>query len=156
MKKGKLLFFSVAVTGLMLSGQSFAQEKKVETEHTEKTEKTVSAVKEEAWQERTDFHKVMSTTFHPMEDGDFKPIRERAAEMHAKAEAWAKSTAPKSFDKPRSKKTANARYSVFRIERPHRSESNRRRSEKLKLPLCMKHSTRLQGLCKPWMGFIKF
>ena len=41
-----------------------------------------------------------------MEDGDFKPIRERA-ELHAKVEAWAKSTAPKSMDKPEIKEKLN-------------------------------------------------
>ncbi|MBK6837373.1 MAG: hypothetical protein IPG90_03070 [Bacteroidetes bacterium] len=151
MKKGKMLFFSVAVTGLMLSGQSFAQEKKVETEHTEKTEKTVSAVQEEAWQERTDFHKVMSTTFHPMEDGDFKPIRERAAEMHAKAEAWAKSTAPKSFDKPEIKE--KLQMLVTQSSELKDRIAAKATDEEVKTKLTALHETfhQIAGLCKPGM-----
>ena len=57
------------------------------------------------WKEKDEFHKVMAATFHPSEEGNFEPIRNRAAEMNEKAMAWAKSTPPAEFDKPEIKAT---------------------------------------------------
>jgi len=52
------------------------------------------------WPELNTFHSVMSQTFHPMEDGNFKPIRARSAEMYQKASALAKAKIPAEFNKP--------------------------------------------------------
>ncbi|MBK8491339.1 MAG: hypothetical protein IPL49_10730 [Saprospirales bacterium] len=49
------------------------------------------------WAELKDFHGVMSQTFHPMQEGDFKPIRERSGEMAQKAKAVAKSAIPEQY-----------------------------------------------------------
>ena len=57
------------------------------------------------WAEKTEFHKVMSQTFHPSEEGNYEPIRSRVGEMYDKAVAWMNSTAPKEFDKPEIKST---------------------------------------------------
>lgn len=46
------------------------------------------------WPEKDNFHKVMSQTFHPMQTGDFKPIRKRSAEMYEMALAWQESSIP--------------------------------------------------------------
>lgn len=62
--------------------------------------KTIAQEKKVQWAEWTTFHGVMSTTFHPSEEGNLEPIRTRSEEMVAKAEAWQKSTPPKDFDKP--------------------------------------------------------
>ncbi len=48
----------------------------------------------EEWAEMEMFHKVMAETFHPMEEGDMKPILTRAQEMADKAKAWQQSTPP--------------------------------------------------------------
>jgi len=61
---------------------------------------TASAEDSDKWNELSAFHDVMSATFHPMEEGDFKPIRSRAAEMSAKGKQWADSTPPQVYDKP--------------------------------------------------------
>ena len=50
------------------------------------------------WAELKTFHGVMSQTFHPMQEGDFQPIRERSGEMAAKAKAVAKSTIPAAYN----------------------------------------------------------
>jgi len=50
------------------------------------------------WNELAAFHEVMSATFHPMEEGDFKPIRGRAAEMAAKAKQWSDSAPPQIYN----------------------------------------------------------
>lgn len=57
------------------------------------------------WAEKNEFHKVMSQTYHPTEEGNFEPIRSRVGEMYDKAVAWMNSTAPKEFDKPEVKST---------------------------------------------------
>lgn len=49
------------------------------------------------WKEKDQFHTVMSQTFHPAEEGNFKPIRARIDEMLAKAQAWQKSSIPSAF-----------------------------------------------------------
>ncbi len=49
------------------------------------------------WKEMKDFHTVMSQTFHPTEEGNFKPIRERSEEMVKAAEAWKKSPVPADY-----------------------------------------------------------
>lgn len=51
------------------------------------------------WPALKDFHKVMSQTFHPSEEGDLKPIKARSAEMVAKADLLAKSIIPTEFNK---------------------------------------------------------
>lgn len=46
------------------------------------------------WKEKNDFHKVMSTTFHPAEEGNLAPIKAKIDEMQAKAIAFQKSEIP--------------------------------------------------------------
>lgn len=51
------------------------------------------------WQALKDFHKVMSQTFHPSEEGDLQPIKTRSKEMILKAEVLKKSLIPAEFNK---------------------------------------------------------
>jgi hypothetical protein len=53
----------------------------------------------DSWQALKDFHKVMSQTFHPSEEGNLQPIKTRSGEMVEKAAALKKSTIPTEFDK---------------------------------------------------------
>jgi hypothetical protein len=73
-------FISMLVVGFLLVATAHSQEKK-------------------QWKELHDFHAVMSSTFHPAEDGDLKPIRNRSQEMVEKAEAWKASEAPEGYNK---------------------------------------------------------
>lgn len=41
-------------------------------------------------QAKQNFHKYMSSTFHPMEEGNYKPIREMSGELAAAANKWLK------------------------------------------------------------------
>lgn len=61
--------------------------------------KSASAADNDKWNELSAFHEVMSATYHPMEEGNFKPIRTRAAEMASKAKQWSDSTPPALYDK---------------------------------------------------------
>jgi hypothetical protein len=71
---------------------------------------TVQAQTKVEWPERTAFHSVMSTTFHPAEDGNLEPIKKRSGEMVQKAKEWKESTPPKEFDKPVIKKKLKQLY----------------------------------------------
>lgn len=62
------------------------------------------------WPERTAFHSVMSTTFHPAEDGNLEPIKKRSGEMVQKAKEWKESTPPPAFNKPVIKKKLKLLY----------------------------------------------
>lgn len=50
------------------------------------------------WQALKDFHKVMSQTFHPSEEGNLEPIKKRSGEMVEKANLLAKSIIPAEFN----------------------------------------------------------
>lgn len=50
------------------------------------------------WQELKNFHQIMSQTFHPSEEGNLKPIKERIGEMVQKADLLAKSAIPTEFN----------------------------------------------------------
>ncbi|MFN3875343.1 MAG: hypothetical protein ACK4L7_05490 [Flavobacteriales bacterium] len=50
-----------------------------------------------AWKELSEFHAVMSQTFHPAEEGNLEPIRKRSAEMVEKAKAWKASAIPADY-----------------------------------------------------------
>ncbi|MBP6574899.1 MAG: hypothetical protein KA230_10640 [Flavobacteriales bacterium] len=58
---------------------------------------TMSAQNKTEWKELSAFHTVMSQTFHPAEEGDLKPIRERSGEMVEKAKAWKASAIPADY-----------------------------------------------------------
>lgn len=57
----------------------------------------VSAQDKVEWKEMVEFHKVMSQTFHPAEEGNYQPIRERSGEMVEKAKSWQNATMPVDF-----------------------------------------------------------
>ncbi len=59
------------------------------------------------WPELKTFHGVMSTTFHPSEEGNLAPIKERAGEMLDKAVALQASKAPEAFATEKIKSAVN-------------------------------------------------
>lgn len=58
-----------------------------------------------AWKELDDYHTVMSQTFHPSEEGNLQPIKERSGELADKAKALQKSAIPAAYQKPGVKET---------------------------------------------------
>jgi superoxide dismutase len=61
-------------------------------------EEKVPKGKFDDWPALKDFHKVMSQTFHPSEEGNLEPIKKRSTEMVEKAVALAASTIPAEFN----------------------------------------------------------
>lgn len=50
------------------------------------------------WKEMEDFHAVMSTTFHPSEENNLQPLKEKADDLVNRAKVWEKSVAPMVFN----------------------------------------------------------
>ena len=59
---------------------------------------TVYAQQTVSWKEKEDFHAVMSTTFHPSEENNLQPVKEKADDLVNWAKAWEKSVAPVGFN----------------------------------------------------------
>jgi superoxide dismutase len=55
-------------------------------------------IEKDAWVALKDFHGVMAQTYHPMEEGNYGPIKDRVSEMYAKALLLKSSRIPASFD----------------------------------------------------------
>lgn len=51
------------------------------------------------WKVLHDFHAIMSKSFHPTEEGNFKPLKENASALAKSAKTWAASKVPDGFDK---------------------------------------------------------
>jgi hypothetical protein len=59
----------------------------------------------DGWKELEAFHTVMAGTFHPAEDGNLQPVRDKASDLLARAKTWQGSTVPPDCDQ---EKTAKA------------------------------------------------
>ena len=100
------IFLPLVLISCFISGKAFTQESGQKQEKTEKHEKHDGHEKAEkknnmsSWPELKSFHSVMAQTFHPSEEGNLKPIRERSSEMHAKAVTLRDSKKPAEFDTP--------------------------------------------------------
>jgi hypothetical protein len=57
------------------------------------------------WAEMKAFHNLMSSSFHPAEEGNFAPLRANADNMFMAAKAWKESTIPETY-KPEETKVA--------------------------------------------------
>ena len=68
---------------------------------------TVSAQStSDKWPAIKAFHEVISTTFHPSEEGNLEPIKKRSKELLLRAEAILKSDIPAEFKTPQIIKSA--------------------------------------------------
>lgn len=104
-------------------------------------------IEKDAWVALKQFHKVMAQTFHPMEEGDFAPIRTRSGEMVEKAEMLAKSPIPASFNSPEIKTAID--QLVTGSKKLHKLASKKGNDDKVKESLVALHDTFhvIQGLC---------
>jgi len=50
------------------------------------------------WKQMKDFHKVISKTFHPAEEGNLKPAKDSAAVLVAAAKTWGQSIVPAGYN----------------------------------------------------------
>lgn len=68
------------------------------------TTKAAAQSKFDAWPQLKEFHKVMSQTFHPVEEGNYEPIKTRIGEMVEKANALVSNPIPAEFNNKKVKK----------------------------------------------------
>jgi len=53
---------------------------------------------EAKWQQMEDFHAVMSVTFHPAEDDNLQPLKEKSGDLLKTATAWQKGPVPQGYN----------------------------------------------------------
>ncbi len=103
-------------------------------------------IEKDTWQALKDFHAVMSQTFHSMEEGNLKPIRERSGELAAKAVLLQTSAIPASFNTPEVRKTIGDL--INGADDLHKTIRRKGKDEVVKAKLTALHDTFhiLQGL----------
>jgi len=107
----------------------------------------LKVIEKDAWAALKEFHSVMSQTFHPMEEGNYQPIRGRAAEMSVKAVNLSNTKIPASFD------SADVKMAIAELVTGsaalEKLVSKKAKDEKIKDSLIKLHDTfhKIQGLC---------
>ena len=72
--------FLVLIFGLIVAPGSYAQDKEM---------KSNDKKDQVSWEDAKEaYHEIMSSTFHPAEEGDFKPLKERYQELAMRAKDW--------------------------------------------------------------------
>lgn len=107
----------------------------------------LKSIEKDTWTALTEFHKVMSQTFHPMEEGNLKPIRERSGEMALKAAIMQSGPIPASFDTPEIRKAIADL--IKGAEDLNKTIRKKGKDEVVKTKLTALHDTfhLIQGLC---------
>ncbi|MEY2902081.1 MAG: hypothetical protein RLY89_1187 [Bacteroidota bacterium] len=57
----------------------------------------VSAQEKTTWKEQEQFHGIMSKTFHPSEEGNFKPLKEKSDSLVIVAKQWKAAKIPAGY-----------------------------------------------------------
>jgi superoxide dismutase len=111
------------------------------------TSPLLKSIEKDTWTGLTEFHKVMSQTFHPMEEGNLKPIRERSGEMALKAAIMQSGPIPASFDTPEIRKAIADL--IKGAEDLNKTIRKKGKDEVVKAKLTALHDTfhLIQGLC---------
>lgn len=66
---------------------------------------SAASAQSKGWPEAKRFHHFMSTSFHPAEEGDYKPLRAKADSMYLAAVAWQASAIPADYKEKETKET---------------------------------------------------
>ncbi|UPT67841.1 MAG: hypothetical protein M0D57_04025 [Sphingobacteriales bacterium JAD_PAG50586_3] len=64
-----------------------------------------TGVNAQSWKELSAFHHLMSNTFHPAENGDYKPLRDKADSLYMAAVTLQKSAIPADYKEKETKET---------------------------------------------------
>ncbi len=107
----------------------------------------LKSIEKDTWKALTEFHKVMSQTYHPMEEGNLKPIRERSGEMALKAAIMQSGHIPASFDTPEIRKAITDL--IKGAEDLNKTIRKKGKDDVVKTKLTALHDTfhLIQGLC---------
>ena len=88
----RVMFFLLLSSGLFLTSCGNQQPAEQQAEATEEASEAMSEAPEAMgeWDQLMDaYHDVMSGTFHPAEEGDLAPLKERYKELAERSTAWA-------------------------------------------------------------------
>ena len=99
------------------------------------------------WPELKVFHGVISQTFHPSEEGNLSPLKERSAELEEKAKTLSDSKIPVDFDNEKVKKALkNLEKETKEL---HKMVSQKKSDKELTTKLAEVHDTfhEIVGLC---------
>lgn len=104
-------------------------------------------IEKDKWQALKDFHMVMAQTFHPMEDGDFAPIKARSGEMVEKAKLLGTSSIPNSFNTKAVKDAI--KELIVGAENVDKLVKKKSKNDKIEASLAKLHDVfhKIQGLC---------
>lgn len=58
---------------------------------------SLTAQTKPGWPEMKEFHGVMSATFHPAEEGNLQPLKEKAETLYEVSKKWMNSSIPSNF-----------------------------------------------------------
>lgn len=107
----------------------------------------LKTIEKSCWEALNNFHMVMAQTFHPAEDNDLKPIRQRSGELLARAVDLKNSKTPASFDTPEIKKAIDEL--VKGATELDKINNKKATDAQLKEKLSKLHDTfhEIQGLC---------
>ncbi len=95
--------------------------------------------KQNHWTEMKEFHTLMSATFHPVEDGNYVPLKEKAEDLFKASRAWQKSTIPANF---KIEKTKDAlRKLTIQCGGLHKAVEANKSDAELKLLITEAHDT---------------
>jgi len=101
------------------------------------------------WEELSEFHLVMSQTFHPAEDDNLEPIKTKSQELFVKADLLAKSDVPEEF------KSDAIDKAVVQLQKDSKTltnmvEGKKSTDEEIKKSLFELHDVfhQIVGLCK--------
>jgi hypothetical protein len=101
------------------------------------------------WVELKEFHQVMAQTFHPLEDGNYQPIRTRSGELFEKARLLSESKVPAEFNKPEMLQAIQELVKGSRML--NAMVENKATDEEISKSLTALHETfhKIVGLCQP-------
>ncbi|MES2588774.1 MAG: superoxide dismutase [Bacteroidota bacterium] len=102
----------------------------------------------DSWKAIKEFHKVMSETFHPAENGDLDPIKARSSELMLSALNLKSSNIPKSIDTPEMKALIDDL--IKQSNSLHKMVKKKMKDAVIKAKLFEVHETfhKIQGKCK--------
>jgi len=107
----------------------------------------LAQIEKDSWPELKEFHRVMSQTFHPSENGILEPLRKRSGELHAKAILLKNSIPPIPFQK------VEIENALSQLEKQcaeiNKVNSKQAKDDVLKKKIAEAHDTfhLVQGLC---------
>ena len=100
------------------------------------------------WPQLTAFHALMSKSFHPTEDGNFAPLKEKADSLLTAAKAWQASKIPADYKPTETKETLAKLVSQCTMIRD--AVAAKAADVKLKVMIADAHETfhKIVGECK--------